>query len=282
MRDPSTIAERHTPAIYHGWLVVGAAFFVAMYGFGFGFYGPGICLATLKALHGWSAAQLSSAITMYYVLGAVLLFFWVGPLFDRHGPRKPVMAGTVAMACGAMALPLVTRPWHVYAAFAVMSVGWATMGGAAINIIVAPWFDRHRGLAVSWSLNGASAGGIIIAPLLTFLITRFGFAFAIDAAVIAMLAILVPVSMAVLRPRRANEYDPAEVTPISGPQPPSAIPRAAEASTFRLVTILRSGAFLSISVPFALGLTAQVGFLTHQIASFRRHSGSSLPAGQSA
>ena len=36
-------------------------------------------------------------------------------------------------------------------------------------------------------------------------------------------------------------------------------------SGFRLTTLLRRGVFLSISVPFAPGLTAQVGFLTHQI-----------------
>src|SRR5207245_9564270 len=72
-----------------------------------------------------------------YVLGAILLFFWVGPLFDRHGARKVVVVGTVAMTCGVMLLALVSRPWHVYAAFAVMSVGWATLSGAAINIIVA-------------------------------------------------------------------------------------------------------------------------------------------------
>jgi len=41
--------------------------------------------------------------------------------------------------------------------------------------------------------------------------------------------------------------------------------RAPKASGFRLTTLLRSGVFISISVPFALGLTAQVGFLTHQI-----------------
>jgi hypothetical protein len=33
------------------------------------------------------------------------------------------------------------------------------MSGAAINIIVAPWFERRRGLAVSWALNGASCRG---------------------------------------------------------------------------------------------------------------------------
>jgi MFS family permease len=53
------------------------------------------------------------------------------------------------------------------------------MSGAAINIIVAPWFERRRGLALGWALNGASGGGIIIAPLLTFLTARFGFPLAI-------------------------------------------------------------------------------------------------------
>src|SRR4029077_13347633 len=131
-----------------------------------------------------------SAITTYYVLGATLLFFWVGPFFERYGPRKVVVVGTIAMTSGVMLLALISRPWQVYAAFAVMSVGWATMSGAAINIIVAPWFDSRRGLAVSWALNGAGAGGVIVAPLLTILIARFGFQITIDTVAASMLVIL--------------------------------------------------------------------------------------------
>jgi MFS family permease len=265
MPDRSIIGTKPALLPYHGWLVVAAAFLVALHGFGLGFYGPGIYLVALKALHGWPIRELSSAITTYYVLGATLLFFWVGPLFDRHGARKVVVVGTIAMACGVMLLALVTRPWHVYAAFAVMSVGWATMSGAAINIIVAPWFDRRRGLAVSWALNGASAGGIIIAPLLTFLIARLGFPFAIASVSASMIATLIPVAMVVLRRRRVDEYDPVERAHDPDKLPQSSIASAAQASGFRLVTLLRSGVFISISVPFALGLTAQVGFLTHQI-----------------
>jgi len=37
------------------------------------------------------------------------------------------------------------------------------MSGAAINIIVAPWFQRRRGLALSAGFNGATSGGVIIA-----------------------------------------------------------------------------------------------------------------------
>jgi len=259
MPDRSIIGRKAALLPYHGWLVVAAAFLVALYGFGLGFYGPGIYLVALTALHGWPIRELSSAITTYYVLGATSLFFWVGSLFDRHGARKVVVVGTVAMACGVVLLALVTRPWHVYAAFAVMSVGWATMSGAAINIIVAPWFDRRRGLAVSWALNGASAGGIIIAPLLTFLTARFSFAFAISAVSASMLATLIPVAMVALRPRRTDEYDPVERAADPSNAPQSSTASVAKASDFRLTILLCSGVFISISVPFALGLTAQVG-----------------------
>jgi len=261
----SIIRKKPTLLLYHGWLVVGAAFLVALYEFGLGFYAPGIYLVALNALHGWPIDELSSAITTYYVLGATLLFVWVGPFFERYGPRKVVVVGTIAMASGVMLLALVTRPWQVYAAFAVMSVGWATMSGAAINIIVAPWFDSRRGVALSWAMNGASAGGIIIAPLLTFLIARFGFASAIALVSASMLATLIPVAIVMLRPRRADEYDPVDGSAHSDTAPQCSPASAAEESSLRLIALLRSGVFISISVPFALGLTAQVGFLTHQV-----------------
>jgi hypothetical protein len=50
--------ERHTTflrplgTLYHGWQIVAAAFVVALFGFGLGFYGPGIYLVALKARHG--------------------------------------------------------------------------------------------------------------------------------------------------------------------------------------------------------------------------------------
>src|SRR6267143_4254574 len=100
MHDRWLIGTKPTLLPYHGWLVVAAAFLVALYGFGLGFYGPGIYLVALNSLHGWPVDELSSAITTYYVLGATLLFFWVGQLFDRYGARKMVLVGTVAMACG--------------------------------------------------------------------------------------------------------------------------------------------------------------------------------------
>jgi MFS family permease len=262
MRNFSIIRAAPAAKLYWGWLVVAAAFLVAMFGFGLGFYGPGIYLVALEARHGWSIEALSVPITTYYVLGAALLFFVIGPLFDRWGTRAVVTIGIIAMACGLVLLTLITEPWQVYAGFGVMSFGWATMSGAAINIIVAPWFDKRRGLALSWAMNGASAGGVAIAPLLVLSISRFGLSAGLEMAVAVTLAILIPITMLVLRPRRPDEHDRADRHSPSLEPPTS----AEEVSEFRLSEILRSRAFITTSIPFALALTAQVGFLTHQVA----------------
>jgi len=251
--------------IYHGWLVVGTAFLIALFGWGIGFYGPGIYLVALQQRHGWPAADISTAITMYYLLGATLIVF-VGGIFERFGARHTVSAGTTAMACGAVLLTLVTRPWHVYAAFAVMSFGWATMSGAAINIVIAPWFDKRRGLAISLALNGASAGGVVIAPLLVFLIGRLSFAAALFCVAALMLAVILPTAAFVLRHRRTGECDAADEGGDPMRTRPSVPPPTAQASPWRLAGTLRSWDFQTISIPFALGLAAQVGFLTHQVA----------------
>jgi MFS family permease len=248
--------------IYHGWLVVGAAFLIAFFGWGIGFYGPGIYLVALHDRHGWPTIEISSAITVYYLLGATLIPF-TGSLFERFGARRAVSAGAAAMACGALLLTLVSQRWQVYAAFAVMSFGWAAMSGAAINIVIAPWFDERRGLAVSLALNGASAGGIVVAPLLVFLIGRFGFTVALSCAAALMLATVLPTATLILRNKRPGEHDAMGKsydrlrTPAAGPTP---------VQPWQPALVLRSWRFQTICLPFALGLMVQVGFLTHQVA----------------
>src|SRR5438046_8176357 len=75
-----------------------------------------------------------------------------------------------------------------------------------------------------------------------------------------MLAILVPVAVLVLRPKRRDEHDAPDGVPAD---------RAAGVGAnaeWRIGAVLRRRSFVTISIPFALGLTAQVGFLTHQMA----------------
>jgi len=243
---------------YHGWRVVLVAFLLAFFAWALGFYGPGIYLAALRDLHGWSIASISSAITLYYLAGGVVIFF-VGGLMERFGQRTVAAVGALIMAAGVSSLGMVAEPWHVYAAFLVMSLGWGSMSGAAVNAIIAAWFDRRRGLAVSLALNGASFGGVVGGPLLITLIERTGFAAAVLTVSVGTVLVLVPAVVLVLRPPRQDELHVerrAEATPKAG----------AAAGEWNAAAVAASGRFQTVALPFALGLFAQVGFLTHQVA----------------
>lgn len=253
-------------SIFYGWYVVLVCFVIAVFGYGLGFYGPGIYLTSLQALHGWSTALISFAITGYYVLSATFIFFF-GDAFERFGPRRVVLMGSAALGAGVAGLTLITAPWQMYAAFLVMSVGWATMSGAAINIIIAPWFEHKRGLAVSLALNGASCGGVCIVPFLLFLIAHFGFAPGLYLAVGTMLVIVVPsvITMLHRHPHALGLFPDGEQPAAPAHAEPHHHPPA-HTAPWRRTEVLRRINFWTISIPFALGLTAQVGFLTHQIA----------------
>jgi MFS family permease len=246
---------------FYGWNVVGATFVMALFSFGLGFYGVSVYVATLQRLHGWSASAVSAPVTVYYVAGA-LLTAAIGDLYERLGPRLIVSAATGAMAVGVAALGVVTQPWQLYPAFLVMSLGWGAMSGAAINIILAPWFQRRRGLAVSLAFNGATVGGVVVTPALILLIGLVGFSPALAGAALVLVTVLVPIGAGVMR------RHPEELGLGSDGDPPSL--RRPEAPASRDCRwrrdAIRTWRFWTVSAPFALGLAAQVGVLTHLVA----------------
>lgn len=243
-----------TSSRYAGWRVVVACFVMAMFCWGFGFYGQGIYLAALGRQHHWSASLVSGATTAYYLFSAVLVIF-VGDAITRFGPRAVVLAGIACLAASTALVGQVATPWQLYADYALMSFGWATMSVAAITTIAGVWFDERRGLAISLALTGASVGGFIVTPALVALIGWLGFAPALLYAVAAMLIVLIPMTLAwVRRPPNANR--------LAG----NASPASAADSGWTRRRALRDLGFWTVSAPFALVLFVQVGFLMHQIA----------------
>jgi MFS family permease len=246
---------------FYGWNVVGATFVMALFSFGLGFYGLSVYVATLQQLYGWSASAVSAPVTAYYIAGAFLTAA-IGSFYERFGPRAVVTAGSVAMAAGVAALGAVTEPWQLYPTFLVMSVGWGAMSGAAINIILAPWFQRRRGLVVSLAFNGATLGGVIVAPALILLIDLVGFTPALATAALVLLVVLVAVAAGFMR--RGPEglgLGPDGDPRSSGPAESSASPERGWGDD-----AIRTWRFWSVSAPFALGLAAQVGVVTHLVA----------------
>jgi len=252
---------------YAGWRVVVACFLVELFVFGFGLYGHGVYLAELQRLHGWSTTLISTASTLSFLLGSLLGVF-TGDVMARLGPQRVVLLGLSALAASTTLLAFVATPWQLFAAYILMSFGWAGMGTVAVATILSSWFDRRRGLAISLAFNGATFGGMIVAPALVLLAAEVGFARAMLAATAAMVAILLPtVAGLISLPVSAN----GDTTRNSSTPQVEATPQGR--SRWQL---LGSFGFWTISAPFALALLAQVGFIVHQIALLEPAMGRSL------
>ena len=242
---------------YAGWRAVLACFLMALFLFGFALYGQGIYLVELQRLNGWPPALISGASTLSFLLSNILATF-TSEFVDRLGAKRLVLLGIAALAASMAMLASATTVWQLYAAFILMSLGWIGMGTVVIATVVSLWFVRRRGLAISLAYTGASFGGVVATPLLVLLVERTGFAAAMLTAAALTVVVLVPVALAWIGPR--SQAGAVETGDPSQPQPP---PATADISRAKLI---RSLAFWTISLPFALALVAQIGFIVHQIA----------------
>jgi MFS family permease len=240
---------------YAGWRVVLACFLLALSIFGFALYAQGIYLVELERLNGWPPALISGASTLSLLIGNVIVIF-TDEIVRQLGLKRLALAGVACLATSMVLLPFAAAPWTLYAAFALMSLGWVGMGTVIIPAVIGAWFVRRRGLAISLAFLGASSGGIIVTPLLMVLVSHVGFQTAMVAASAVLLIFLLPATFAWIGPppsvsataARADQFLPAPGTSISRGE------------------IVRRRAFWTIAIPFALGIIAQVGFIVHQIA----------------
>ncbi|PTE16797.1 MFS transporter, partial [Cereibacter changlensis JA139] len=153
---------------------------------------------------------------------------------------------------------LAAEPWQLFVAALASGSGWVTMGAAAVNALIAPWFNLRRPAALGMAYNGASLGGVIFSPLWIALIAGIGFVPASLAIGGVMLAVVGVLSVLVFRH-----------TPKSLGQAPDgaegALPRpltAQDESPIRR-QFFRDRRFLTLAVGMMLGLFAQIGLLAH-------------------
>lgn len=139
---------------FFGWYVVAATFVLATSGWGVGFYGLPIYLQMVVQRTGWSVALVSSAVTLHFIVGAVVVANLLR-LYRLWNISIITVAGAVLLATGVVGWSLAFQPWHLFAAALLSGTGWVALSAAAVNAIISPWFVRRRPAALSMAYNGA-------------------------------------------------------------------------------------------------------------------------------
>ena len=246
-----------TRPIYYGWWIVGACVLAAMVGNALGLFGAGVYLRAITASTGWGTGAVSGAVTLFYVVSALFLIP-VGSGIGRIGPRPFVAVGGLAMAAGVAGMGHVSQLWQVYVLFPLMGVGWACLSTTAVATTLAPWFEKYQGRAVSIASVGASAGGMMGPPLLLLGSEWLGFAPTTATAAVVVLIVLLPLALFVLRRR------PEDMGLFPDGLPPTQDNRPRHHSRWNRADALRTSALRTTMIAFGLGMSMQIGLLTHQ------------------
>ena len=254
------MAATTTPLPFFGWRVVWAAFTLAVFGWGIGFYGPPIFLHEVVARTGWSVPFVSSAITLHFLVGAVVVAN-LAALYGRFGVPAVTVAAAVFLALGILGWAYADAPWQLLAAAVLSGVGWVGLGAAALNAIVAPWFVRTRTKALSMAYNGSSIGGVIMSPLWVTLIAWYGFGAATALIGGVMLAVVCLLAWKVLTksPQRLGQLPDGD----AGDGGNGATVAASTVEARPGSALWRNRTFTTLAAAMALGLFAQIGLLAH-------------------
>lgn len=272
MRADDPVAERERaiggepepmkslPRMFFGWRVVGAAFVVAVFGWGIGFYGPPVFLHAVESGRGWPVWLISAAVSCHFLVGAAGVAA-LPALHRRFGLARVTRAGAVAAALGLLGWGFAAEPWQLFVATLFSGAGWGAMGAGAISAIVAPWFVQRRPAAMGAAFNGASLGGVVFSPLWVALIAWLGFGVAaalVGAVVVAVLWWL------------AGRYLAATPGTL-GLAPDGEAPGAASPMGHRLAEALgpspwRDARVVTLAAANGLGLFAQIGVVAHLVS----------------
>lgn len=244
---------------FFGWKVLYATFVLAIFGWGVGFYGPPVFLHAVVQRTGWSVALVSGAVTLHFLAGTVVVAN-LPRLYRRVGVARTTSGGAALLALGVAGWAVAQAPWQLYGAAVISGMGWVTLGAAAVNALIAPWFVRRRPAALGMAYNGASVGGVVFSPLWVFLIAQAGFAQAALWVGLAMVAVIAALSRKVfaMTPQQLGQAPDGDA---------GAAPSGAGGTVLaRAGNLWRDRAFLTLAGGMALGLFAQIGLIAHLLS----------------
>ena len=152
---------------FYGWYVVAALFFALFLGTG-ARQGFGVFVETWENEFNVSVATISIAAAVGVMING-LSGPLVGQLADRHGGRRVILPSLVVVGIGCIGMGLVDSFIGILVLYGFV-IAVASSGASQVvdGAIVAQWFRRRRGTAISVFASGGSFAGLLLIPFLTY------------------------------------------------------------------------------------------------------------------
>ena len=171
--------------IHYGWVMVGVTFLAALISAGT-VGAPGVFIVPLQKEFGWSTAQISSALSIRFILFGLMAPF-AAALLNRYGLRNVTLVAQLIVV-SALVLSLgMTEVWQLIALWGVV-IGIGTgMTALVLGATIATrWFAARRGLVIGIMTASVATGQLVFLPLLASLTDRYGWRLALGLVCIML------------------------------------------------------------------------------------------------
>ena len=155
--------------IYFGWYVCAATMFIGVVSIG-ARNSFGVFVIPMSEEFEWSRFTVSIAAALGVLTNGLIQPF-MGQLFDRTGGRKVILIGLLVVGISTILLSLT---FHIlFLVFMFGFIASAAQAGPALSnttALIARWFKRRRGTAISINSAALSLGGLIMVPFSMYLL----------------------------------------------------------------------------------------------------------------
>ena len=228
----TTLARRN---IHYGWAMIAVTFVTALVSAA-AVGAPGVFIVPLQKEFGWSTAEISSAMSIRFVLFGLMAPF-AAALMNRYGLRNVTLTALVIVVASLVLSLGMTELWQLVALWG-FAVGVGTgMTALVLGATVASrWFKERRGLVIGILTASAATGQLIFLPILASITAQVGWRWAL-ALMCVMLAFAAIAVLLVMRDRPSDldlrPFGDTGTDPLPAPPPVNAPIMAAALGALR-------------------------------------------------
>jgi MFS family permease len=184
--------------IFYGWWVVGAFSVTSFMSTGVR-HAVGPFLKPIVADLGLDRASFSAVIALSLFLYGVFMPL-AGMALDRFSVRAVSSAGTLLLVISLVLTAMVRNFWEFAAVYGVLvPLGLAGTGPVIASGVVARWFSKRRGTALSVLGSASMTGMSLLVPAVTWLILTTGWRTTYMVIAAGILVIVLPLCLWVVR-----------------------------------------------------------------------------------
>jgi MFS family permease len=185
-------------SFFYGWWIVASCLTGLVVAGGSGFYCFGVFFPRLMQEFHWSRAASAAAMSIYWVASGMAGPV-VGPLIDRYGPKRVMIAGTIIGGVSLVMLSLTRTLPYFYSLYGLLAVSHTATVYVPYAYLISNWFIKQRGKAMGIATTGISLGGIFFVPLNEVLVRSYGWRGSYIILGITVVCILMPIILFVVR-----------------------------------------------------------------------------------